>query len=96
LQAALDAIHAELEVPVEFPAEVRSEAAQVAVSAATSGRDLTNIPFVTIDPPSSTDLDQAVHLTRDGSGFLVRYAIADVAAFVAPGARSTWRHTGAA
>lgn len=60
LQAALDAIDAELEVPAEFPAEVRTEAAQVAVSASTSGRDLTDVPFVTIDPPSSMDLDQAV------------------------------------
>jgi exoribonuclease R len=31
------------------------------------------------------DLDQAMHLSRDGEGFLVRYAIADVAAFVDPG-----------
>ncbi len=48
LQAALDAIHAELEVPAEFPAEVRSEAAQAAVSAATSGRDLTDVPCATL------------------------------------------------
>ena len=31
------------------------------------------------------DLDQAVHLSRDGRGYRVRYAIADVAAFVSPG-----------
>ena len=31
------------------------------------------------------DLDQALHLERDGDGYLVHYAIADVAAFVAPG-----------
>ena len=85
LKAALDAIHTELEVPAAFPADVRAEAAQAAAGASTSGRDLTDVPFVTIDPPSSMDLDQAVHLSRRGSGFLVRYAIADVAAFVAPG-----------
>jgi exoribonuclease R len=39
--------------------------------------------FVTIDPPGSRDLDQAVHLERrPGGGYRVRYAIADVAAFV--------------
>ncbi len=43
------------------------------------------IPLVTIDPLGSTDLDQAVHLERTGDGFRVHYAIADVAAFVAPG-----------
>lgn len=44
--------------------------------------DLTDLPFVTIDPEGSRDLDQAVHLSRDGSGFRVRYAIADVDSFV--------------
>jgi exoribonuclease R len=40
------------------------------------------------------DLDQAVHLSRDGDGYLVRYAIADVASFVTPDgplAQETWR-----
>lgn len=85
LQAALDAIHAEQKVPAEFPAEVRAAADEVASSRPAPGRDLTEVPFVTIDPPSAMDLDQAVHLSRDGTGYLVRYAIADVAAFVAPG-----------
>ena len=39
-----------------------------------------------IDPPASLDLDQALHLERlAGGGFRIRYAIADVAAFVTPG-----------
>lgn len=42
--------------------------------------------FVTVDPPGSRDLDQALHLEpRAGGGWRVRYAIADVAAFVAAG-----------
>jgi exoribonuclease R len=45
-------------------------------------RDETAVEFVTIDPPGSMDLDQAVHIERDGDGFRVRYAIADVPAFV--------------
>lgn len=47
--------------------------------------DLTGLPFVTIDPEGSTDLDQAVLIDADGSGWRVRYAIADVAAHVIPG-----------
>ena len=31
------------------------------------------------------DLDQAIHMARDGDGYVVPYAIADVAAFMAPG-----------
>lgn len=47
--------------------------------------DLTSVPFVTLDPEGSTDLDQAVHIERSASGWRVRYAIADVAAHVIPG-----------
>lgn len=55
--------------------------------------DLTNVPFVTIDPEGSRDLDQAIHMERAGSGWRVRYAIADVAAHVVPGGamdHDTW------
>jgi exoribonuclease R len=42
--------------------------------------------LVTIDPPGSRDLDQALHLERrPGGGYRVRYAIADLAAFVEDG-----------
>ena len=41
--------------------------------------------MVTIDPPTSQDLDQAMHLVRDGDGYVVYYAIADLAAFITPG-----------
>ena len=47
--------------------------------------DLTDIPFVTIDPPGAKDLDQAVAIEDRGDGWLVRYAIADVGAHVVPG-----------
>lgn len=47
--------------------------------------DLRDVEFVTIDPEGSLDLDQAVHLARRGRGYRLRYAIADVAAFVEPG-----------
>lgn len=44
-----------------------------------------DIPFVTVDPTGSMDLDQAVHIVGIGDGYRVHYAIADVAAFVTPG-----------
>jgi exoribonuclease R len=37
---------------------------------------------VTLDPPGSRDLDQAVHLAARGDGYRVSYAIADVGGFV--------------
>lgn len=84
LRGALDELGAALEVPREFPDEVRAEAEDAAV-ARLPRDDLTDVPFVTVDPPGSMDLDQAMHLSRVGEGFLVRYAIADVGAFVRPG-----------
>ncbi len=90
LREGFAAIRTEYEVPVEFPPDAAAEAEQAAADGgrvAGTGRrtDLTDLPFVTIDPPGSRDLDQAMHLSRDGAGYRVRYAIADVAAFVTPG-----------
>ena len=72
LRAGLDKISAELEIPGEFPDDVRAEASAAASAASMPERDLTDVPFGTIDPPGSIDLEQAVHLSRDGSGFRVR------------------------
>ena len=41
---------------------------------------------MTLDPLESRDLDQAFHIEPAGDGgFILRYAIADVPGFVAPG-----------
>jgi exoribonuclease R len=83
LATALAALRESLDVPVEFPADVVAEAS--AATAPEPELDLRDVPFATLDPPGSMDLDQAFHLARDGAGFTVRYAIADVPAFVTPG-----------
>ena len=85
LQAGLDGIAAELEVPVEFPPAVVAAAEQAAGAVVLPAEDRTDVALVTIDPPGSMDLDQALHLERAGDGFRVYYAIADVATFVVPG-----------
>ncbi|MFH9083458.1 RNB domain-containing ribonuclease [Streptomyces sp. NPDC017673] len=85
LRAALAALRSELGIPEAFPPEVQAAAEQAAKDPALPLYDGTDIPFFTLDPPTSTDLDQAAHLSRRGTGYRVRYAIADVAAFVAPG-----------
>lgn len=79
------ALRAELGVPGDFASDVIADAQRAASLPVLPGSDATNIPFVTIDPIGSRDLDQAVHIARDGDGYLVSYAIADVAAFVEPG-----------
>jgi exoribonuclease R len=47
--------------------------------------DRTDWPFVTLDPASSTDLDQAFHIELAGDDVLLHYAIADVDWFVDQG-----------
>ncbi|UUU34327.1 RNB domain-containing ribonuclease [Streptomyces sp. CA-210063] len=89
LRAALRALREELGVPDVFPLQVLVEAEHAAKSPRLPSYDATDIPLFTIDPPTSTDLDQAMHLSRrpgpGNGGYRVRYAIADVAAFVTPG-----------
>lgn len=74
------------DLPVDFPADVLAAAEQAAGratgQAVAERTDLTQIPFVTLDPASSTDLDQAMHLERRENGFRILYAIADVPHFV--------------
>jgi ribonuclease R len=48
-------------------------------------RDLRELPFVTIDGETARDFDDAVHAVREGKGFRLRVAIADVSHYVRPG-----------
>ncbi|WP_425841082.1 RNB domain-containing ribonuclease [Microbacterium sp. PA5] len=90
LAASLAALRASLELVATFPPDVEREAAAAAGDVPTDPAeaglaDLRDLPFLTIDPAGSTDLDQALHLERTPSGGVLHYAIADVPAYVAPG-----------
>ena len=86
LAAGFDRIREELGVPAAFPPDAEAEAQAAAVPPAGPDRaDRRDLELVTIDPPGSRDLDQALHIGRRGDGFRVSYAIADVAALVPPG-----------
>ncbi|WP_324649363.1 RNB domain-containing ribonuclease [Georgenia sp. H159] len=83
---ALERLRTELDIPVEHPPAALAEAERAAGSQHSPDvPDARDLPLVTIDPPGARDLDQAVHIEEDGDGFVLHYAIADVAAFVAPG-----------
>jgi VacB/RNase II family 3'-5' exoribonuclease len=93
LRAGFARIRAELDLPDGFPAAVMAEAEAAARASSLPAYDLTDLPFLTIDPPGSRDLDQAMFIERRGRGYRVRYAIADVAGFVTPDAaldREVW------
>ncbi len=89
LRSGLDDLRRRFDVPEGFPVEVLAEADRVAASASwgdsTARVDRTGVDFVTLDPVGSTDLDQAFAIESAGSDVILRYAIADVAAFVTPG-----------
>lgn len=84
--ALVAALYQELELPPPFTPQQLAQA-QDAAKAPMAGThtDHTDIPFVTIDPADSRDLDQAMSLTRTSHGYRVQYAIADVGAYLTPG-----------
>lgn len=94
LGQGLAAIRKRFGVPASFPPQVLDAADKAAARAPADHADRTAVPFVTLDPASSTDLDQAFAIERSGSDLLLHYAIADVAWFVGdddPIDREAWR-----
>ncbi|NUP53931.1 MAG: RNB domain-containing ribonuclease [Catenulispora sp.] len=86
LVAGFDAVRTELGLPGAYPPEALAEAQAAVKAPRLPAADATDLPLITLDPASSLDLDQAMHLEkREGGGYRVHYAIADVAAFVTPG-----------
>jgi exoribonuclease R len=86
LASGLAAIRQQYQVPEGFPPEVLAAAEHAAArKPGPEHEDRTDEPFVTLDPATSTDLDQAFHIEPSGSDLILHYAIADVAWFVDDG-----------
>ena len=93
LEGGLAAIRKQYKLPEQFPAEAEAEAREAAARPLSGHVDRTDMSFVTLDPLSSTDLDQAFAIAAAGTDFLLHYAIADVGWFVTPGGaldREAW------
>ena len=90
VKAGFAAIRAEFDVAGPMPVEVE-DAAKAAVPLSNGRRDTTDLEMVTLDPASSTDLDQAFAFSLEpgpsGStelseaNVVLHYAIADIGAF---------------
>ncbi|MCB9993976.1 MAG: ribonuclease R [Hyphomicrobiaceae bacterium] len=85
---SLIALH-NLEIPYRFPAAVTRAAEQLPEVSGQGREDWRDIPFVTIDPDTAKDHDDAVYAEPDEDpknegGHVVYVAIADVAAYVRP------------
>ena len=85
LGEGLAAIRQQFAVPPDFPPEVAAEAERTAARAPDAHRDRTAEAFVTLDPATSTDLDQAFAIEQAGGDLLLHYALADIGWFVPDG-----------
>ncbi|WP_373635139.1 ribonuclease R [Yoonia sp. SS1-5] len=68
-----------------FPDDVVAEADNAAPATLDGRKDLRDLPLITIDPWDARDHDDACYVERDGDGFVIWVAIADVAHYVTPG-----------
>ncbi len=95
----LAGIRREQELPDAFPAAVEEAARQASMQHFEIGvggqrEDLTDRHFETLDPATSTDLDQAFAVATDGEDILLSYALADIAPFAPSGGiveREAWQ-----
>lgn len=83
LGQGLAAIRTQFQLPSGFPPEVEAAAAGAAAKPIVDHVDRTSTPFVTLDPTSSTDLDQAFAIEQSAGDLVLHYAIADIGWFVA-------------
>ncbi|MHB1025176.1 MAG: RNB domain-containing ribonuclease, partial [Desulfobacteria bacterium] len=93
------AVTSSMDLPVAFPGPVLTAAEAVPQAVRLSVRgggvchgdetlprvDQRDLPFITIDGEDARDFDDAVCLVREGDGFRLFVAIADVAHYVEPG-----------
>nr|WP_230976339.1 ribonuclease R [Pseudothauera nasutitermitis] len=77
------------ELPFEFSPEAKAETRKLPVKVrkkdALGREDITHLPLVTIDGETAKDFDDAVYCERQGRGFRLIVAIADVSHYVEAG-----------
>ena len=77
------------EIPSQWPDEVLQEAAgftdKINLDDIADREDIRDLPLVTIDGEDARDFDDAVYCERQGSGWRLLVAIADVSHYVQPG-----------
>ena len=69
LARVLNDLRTEFDLPQEFDAGALAEAHAAVAAHQLPETDLTSLEFVTIDPPSSTDLDQAMYIESGNAGY---------------------------
>ena len=77
------------ELPAEWSSELLKEADQIAEKTKKTKyrKDLTNLPFATIDGADAKDFDDAIYCQQNSNGFSLYVAIADVSFYVEVGSK---------
>ena len=72
-------------IPFEWDEKIDNELADIKLNKNLPRKDLTKVPFITIDGADAKDFDDAVHCVKNKSSFTLSVEIADVAELVKPG-----------
>lgn len=76
-----------LGIPIEFPEDIL-EGVDLSIPRISKYRkDYRHIPFLTIDPETAKDFDDAICVRKKGRNWQVMVAVADVAHYVKPGTK---------
>ena len=84
LELAINQIIKEQNIPHEWNSLIKDELNGINLTNDPNRKDLTDIPFITIDGEDAKDYDDAVFCNENKSSFNLMVAIADVASFVLP------------
>src|SRR5690606_8067245 len=79
---------AKFQLPTEWSARAQEQAQAINLTPITLDQgqeDLTHLPFVTIDSEHTRDMDDALYLETDDTGWHLKVAIADPSRYIAPG-----------
>ena len=82
LESTISQVISENYIPFEWNEKIENELRDIDLDTNLPRKDLTNVPFITIDGADAKDFDDAVHCVQGRSSFTLSVAIADVAEIV--------------
>ena len=85
LEVTISQVIDENNISFEWGKEVLNELKHAELDLNSKRKDLTRVPFITIDGSDAKDFDDAIHCIYSKSSFTLSVAIADVAELVQPG-----------
>ena len=85
IETAISQVIEENYLPYEWSEQIEKELDKVSLDEKLPRKDLTNMPFITIDGADAKDFDDAIFCEQKKSSIELHVAISDVAEIVRPG-----------